>query len=398
MTSPPTSALGAADTPVRVMLLLGSLCGGGAERVAVNLAGRCDRALVDVTVGLLRREGAFLGEVDPSRVAGPDGARSGLVGVARAPGEIARMVYERRPQVLMTFGMGVGLLTWLALLAPGLGLGRRRPVWICREDSNTEAEVANAARGRLRRAALGWAVGRVYRSADGLLAVSQDLARELERRLALPPGRARVIHNPTDVARVARAAARPLDEAPRRPFIVTAGRLTHQKGHDLLIDAFAACGAAREMDLVILGEGPLEGALRARAEALGVGERVKFPGFAANPWAWFARGRLFVLPSRWEGFGNVVAEAMACGVPVLATDCDFGPREQVAHGLSGWVVAAGDAAALAQGIKTLLADDDLSARLAAGGAARVGDFDVDKVAEAYADYFRELVGEAAARP
>jgi glycosyltransferase involved in cell wall biosynthesis len=393
MPSPFTSAEGATDTRARVMLLLGSLSGGGAERVAVNLINRCDPSIVDLTLGLLQRAGPFLGEVDPRRVAAPGGARSGVVGIVRAPADIARMVRVRRPQVLMTFGMGLNMLTWLALR----GLGPDRPRWICREDSNTDAEIANLTRSGLGRAALGWAVRRVYRSADGLLGVSQDLASALERRLAVPPGRMRVIHNPIDVARIAQVAAEPLDEPPAAPFIIAAGRLTHQKGHDLLIDAFAASAAAREMDLVIVGQGPLEGALRVRAEVLGVGERVRFPGFQANPWAWFSRARLFVLPSRWEGFGNVVAEALACGVPTLVTDCDFGPREQVVHGKSGWVVAAGDASALAGGLETLLGDDDLSDRLAVGGKARAGDFAVDAIAAAYTDFFLEQVGDRGGR-
>jgi glycosyltransferase involved in cell wall biosynthesis len=151
------------------------------------------------------------------------------------------------------------------------------------------------------------------------------------------------------------------------------------------------------MDLVILGEGPLEGALRGRARALGVAERVRFPGFTANPWAWFARARLFVLPSRWEGFGNVVAEAMACAAPILVTDCDFGPREQVVHGLSGWIVASGDATALAQGLETLLGDDDLCDCLAIGARARAGDFDADRIAKAYTDYFLELAAASLRR-
>jgi glycosyltransferase involved in cell wall biosynthesis len=386
MSLPSNAAEEGAGTPVRVMLLLGSLCGGGAERVAVNLVGRCDPALVDLTLGLLKREGPFLAEVDPSRVEAPAGARRGLLGILRAPGDIARMIRRRRPQVLMTFGMGLNMLTWLALL----GLGRRRPVWICREDSNTDAEVDHAMKGRLGRAVMGWAVRRVYRSADGLLAVSNDLASELGRRLAVPPGRTRVIHNPTDLAKITLMATSLLAGVPTTPFIVTAGRLTHQKGQDLLIDAFAACEAAREMDLVILGEGPLEGELRARALALGVGERVKFAGFQANPWAWFSRARLFVLPSRWEGFGNVVAEAQACAVPVLVTDCDFGPREQVVHGVSGWVARRDDAAALTKAMHKLLGDDALRARLVAEGWVRAGRFDTAPIAKAYTDYFVEL--------
>jgi len=367
------------------MLLLGSLSGGGAERVAVNLMNRCDPLAVDLRLGLLRRAGRYLDEVDPCRIVEPRIARTGAPAALRAPADIAGMVRSVRPQVLMSFGMGLNMLSWLALR----GLGGHRPAWICREDSNADAEIAALTTGRLGRAAVRAAIAHVYRAADARLAVSRDLASRLERGFALPDGGTRVIHNPIDLARIARSAARPLASAPERPFIVTAGRLTHQKGHDLLIDAFAASAAARPMDLVILGEGPLEGALRARAARLGVEGRVMFPGFQANPWAWFARARLFVLPSRWEGFGNVVAEALACGVPTLVTDCDFGPREQVAHGQSGWVVAASDGAALGVGLERLIADDALASRLAAGGRVRAGAFDIDAIARTYADFFVE---------
>ncbi len=377
-----------AETPVRVMLLLGSLSGGGAERVAVNLMNRCDPSKVDLTLGLLKRTGPYLAEIDPRRVAAPAETRTGFFAAARAPADIAAMIGEHAPRVLMSFGMGVNMLAWLALR----GLGRRRPLWICREDSNTDAEIANLTNNRAGRAAAGWAVRRAYRSADGLLAVSRDLAAGLARQLAVPPGRVTAIHNPIDLAAIGRSASEALADAPARPFIVAAGRLTHQKGHDLLIDAFAASGSARGMDLVIFGEGPLESALRARAASAGVGDRVRFAGFQANPWAWIARARLFVLSSRWEGFGNVVAEAMACGVPTLVTDCDFGPREQVIHGHSGWVVPAGDAGALAQGLEALLTDPALAARLAAGGQARAADFAADVIAGAYVEFFLKLAG------
>ena len=116
---------------------------------------------------------------------------------------------------------------------------------------------------------------------------------------------------------------------------------------------------------------------------------MRFPGFQANPWAWFARARLFVLASRWEGFGNVVAEALACGVPTLVTDCDFGPREQVVHGVSGWVTRSGDPGTLTQALDTMLGDPILAARLAAGGKARARAFDLPAIATAYTDLFLE---------
>ncbi len=375
------------------MMLLGSLSGGGAERVAVNLMNRCDPLAVDLRLGLLRRVGPYLGDVDPCRIVAPKVARTGASGVLCAPADIARMVRAVRPQVLMSFGMGINMLTWLALGR----LGRDRPAWICREDSNADAEIAELTASRFGRGLVGAAMGHVYRDADRLQSVSRDQAANLERRLALPPGRVRVIYNPVDVAQIERSAAQLLAVAPERPFIVTAGRLTFQKNHNLLIEAFAMSAAARGMDLVILGEGPLEGDLRARAAALGVSDRVRFAGFQANPWAWFSRARLFVHSSRWEGLPNVIAEALACGVPTLLPDCDFGPREQIVHGQSGWLVPPHDAGALAGGLDTLLGDPDLAARLAAGGKARASDFDADVIAGAYTEFFLEMTGASAGR-
>ena len=163
-----------------------------------------------------------------------------------------------------------------------------------------------------------------------------------------------------------------------------------QKGYDILIEAFARSGAARDLDLVILGQGPLEGALRTQAVALGVGDRVKFPGFQINPWAWFAQARLFVLSSRWEGFGNVVAEALACGVPTLVTDCDFGPREQVEHTVSGWITRSEDPAAMATALDTLLANDVLRAALGVRGRGRAEAFDIDVIAREYTRLFLQV--------
>ena len=367
------------------MLLLGSLSGGGAERVAANLVNRCDPALVELRLGLLRRTGPFLTEVDPDRIDAPSDRAASSMAVVLAPLDIARMVRARRPQVVMSFGMGVNMLTWLALR----GLGRDRPCWICREDSNADAEIDNLLANPVGRALIKSLTRRVCRSADGLLAVARDLASTLERQIDAAPGAVRVIHNPIDVARIERSTAEAPAGALERPFIVAAGRLEYQKGYDLLIKAFADSRAARGTDLVILGQGRLEEALKRQAASLGVGDRVRFAGFQANPWAWFARARLFVLASRWEGFGNVVAEALACAVPALVTDCDFGPREQVVHGTSGWVVRSGDAGALTVAMDTLLGDPVLAARLAAGGEARAGAFDLPTIAAAYTDLFLE---------
>ena len=122
------------------------------------------------------------------------------------------------------------------------------------------------------------------------------------------------------------------------------------------------------MSLVILGEGPERANLERLSRECGIEGRGQLPGFVANPWAYFARARVFVSACRWEGFGNVIVEAMACGAPVVATDCDFGPREIVRHGESG----------------LLMPVENVAAR------QRSGDFSVPRMTRAHERFFREL--------
>jgi glycosyltransferase involved in cell wall biosynthesis len=391
---------------LRVMLLLSSLHGGGAERVAVHLLNRCDPGQFDVRMGLLRRAGPFLAEADPGRIdASPlgqnllafEGHNSSfyrphklLAAATIAPINVARMIRAHRPHVVMSFLKGMSILTWLVLS----GMGKDRPLWIAREGNNTDVVVDDELANPLGRALIKGLTRRVYRAADCFLVNSHEMAKGLGTRLGLDNRRVRVIHNPIDLGQIRELARAPVASAPERPFIVTAGRLEHQKGHDLLIKAYADSGAAREVDLVILGQGSREADLRRQAAAMGVGEHVWFPGFAANPWAWIAKARLFVLPSRWEGFPSVLVETMACGTPALVTSCVFGPAEMVEHGTSGWVVPPEDPAAFARGMSHLLSRPDLAADLAAAATARAALYDVDGMVEAYNALFIE---QAAAR-
>jgi glycosyltransferase involved in cell wall biosynthesis len=118
--------------------------------------------------------------------------------------------------------------------------------------------------------------------------------------------------------------------------LVSAGRLTYQKGFDMLIDAVARC--TRSVHLTILGEGPLRRELEERARAKGVSDRVRFAGFLKNPYPFFAQSDAFVLSSRYEGFPNVVLEALACGAPVIALPAPGGVRE-ILEPIAGCVIA-----------------------------------------------------------
>lgn len=171
-----------------------------------------------------------------------------------------------------------------------------------------------------------------------------------------------VIGNPIDVAEVERLAVEPAI-LPGAPALLAVGRLSHQKGFDLLLQAFARLvPAAPAAHLTIVGSGPDELALRRTAGELGIGDRVTLRGFVQNPYPLMRAADLYVLSSRYEGFPNVLLEALACGTPVVATACS-GVAAVVVPGVNGWLAPvddiAGLTAALSQAVRTPLAAGDI---------------------------------------
>ncbi len=168
------------------------------------------------------------------------------------------------------------------------------------------------------------------------------------------------------------------------PFILAAGRLVHQKGFDLLVEAFAHL--ARDFPrrrLVILGEGEEREPLLAQARALGVSDKLFLPGVVEAPGDYMAQADLFVLPSRFEGFPNVLGEAMASGLPVIAADCPSGPAEIVRNGHDGLLVPPEDVDSLTTAMRQFAEDRGLCQRLGGNARAITERFSLDRVVTAW---------------
>ena len=397
-----TSAGQPLGRPIRVLLLLSSLHGGGAERVAVHLMNRLDPTRFDMKMGLLRAAGPYMGQVDMDRVLvapdgeahfnydGPNSAQytpGKVIGSAiRAPLAFRQMIRETRADVVMSFLKGTNLLAWIALA----GMVRGRPKWIAREGNNVLSVVEEECPNRF----VAWGslglTKRAYRAADVVLANSTDMQAGLTEDLGLQPDRVRMINNPIAIGTIQGQLEDSLPGAPNRPFILTAGRLEYQKAHDVMIRAFAQSGLWRTHALVILGKGSRLSELHTLAAKLGVGEYVRFIGFVANPYAWMARAELFLLSSRWEGFPTVAAEALAAGAPLVLSDCKFGPRDVIEPGVSGELVPVDDVDALATKLAQLIANPERRAAMAEAGAERVQQFDIAPMVEHYGELFEEL--------
>lgn len=231
----------------------------------------------------------------------------------------------------------------------------------------------------------------LYRLPKRVVAVSQSATKQLQD-LGIPHHKLTFIPNPVPIIH---SKPPPPQFAPKKTkaktkYILAVGRLHRQKGFDLLLRAYAGLPKLAPLpDLVILGEGKDRLALTRLAASLGVagggGKRVHFMGAVDNPQDWYAHAEMFVLSSRYEGWPNVLMEAMAYGCPVVSFACPTGPDEIIApqknQATNGLLVKNGDIAGLTRAMHKLLTDKPLRRRLATAGKVRAGAFALEGIAE-----------------
>ncbi|NBC36367.1 glycosyltransferase [Novosphingobium sp. FSY-8] len=332
----------AQGSPARVAFVLPSLARGGAEIATLHVARGFARRGVAVDLVIV----ANLAE----EIAPPEGVRLIRLNAPRLLSAIAplrRYIRNARPQALFA---AIWPLTVVAALAVGLVSRARRPRLMLTHHSALLPTYGRNWRSRIK---LFLTTRLTYRWADWLVGVSCGVTREIIAISGLAPQRAVTVFNP--VPKPEMAPDTPCVWPPRAgPRILTVGNLRAPKNQRLLIDAFALLSADAGATLAIVGEGPERPALEAQIATAGLTGRVLLPGSAAEPGAWFRDADLFVLSSDMEGFGNVLVEAMHFGLPVVATDCPYGPHEVLQEGALGHLTPVGDAAALARAMTSAL--------------------------------------------
>ncbi len=237
---------------------------------------------------------------------------------------------------------------------------------------------------RVRDRVMRWLISRFYHRADGAITVSQGVGDGL-LDFGVRKEQIHVLHNPIELALIRTQArlAPPAFPTSDLPTMITIGRHTKIKDHETLIRAFAMVRRRVPARLLFVGQGPLQSKLQTLVRELDLSNFVVFAGWQDNPFAWLARSDLFVLSSRFEGFGNVIVEAMACGLPVISTDCRCGPREILRNGDDGVLAPVGDVEALADAMITLLTNHELRRELAEKSLRRACDFDISIIGAQY---------------
>ncbi|HXD72124.1 MAG TPA: glycosyltransferase [Vicinamibacterales bacterium] len=371
----------------RVCFVLPSLAGGGAERVAVQVLSALDGRRWDRTMFLFKREGPYLADLPPAvRVSSATGeSRVGRVL------ELRRYIRDTRPDLVVSF------LSYFTVLAAaklaGVGarvvfvLGTPMTAFLNDADYHWKTPSHRTLFAMITRAG--------YNMADAIATTSEGVSDDLRRHFGVRENAIRIVHNPIDFAAMTDAVREPLDATHegewKHPAIVSAGRLAEAKNFPLLIEAMALVRrrlpAAR---LFILGQGEQEPQLREQIASLGLTDAVTLCGFQRNPWKYIARADVFALTSRYEGFGNVLIEAMACGVPVVVTSSP-GPLEIVRDGVDGLIVPEHTAAAVASALESVLTDERRRASMAAAARDASMRFALPSIAGQYDSWFSELV-------
>lgn len=331
----------------KIALYVPTLAGGGAERVFSLLSGAfADREIsVDLLVG--RAHGPFVSQISPKvRTINFDSDR-----VGNTLPKLTRYLTVEQPDVLLSAMTHANLV---ALMARRLARTQTR---VAITEHSILSETVRHSR-LLRSRVMPVLARRIYPWADVIIGVSDAVAGDVSATLGISRQRIAVVYNPAVTPELYWKADEPVSHpwfAPGEvPVMLGVGRLDVAKDFPTLIRAFASARTAHPMRLVILGDGPERSSLEELVRKLGLQGAVHLAGFVENPFNFMRRAAMLVLSSRWEGFGNVLAEAMALGTPVVATDCPGAPREILGGGVWGNLVPVGDSESLASAIQNTL--------------------------------------------
>jgi glycosyltransferase involved in cell wall biosynthesis len=368
---------------IRALFVMPDLGGGGAERSLLELLERLDRRRIEPSLLLLKRQGVYLDRV-PEDVGFSWVCKSGTQLRYRMP-FILRSALLQGAQSDVIVGAMETTATYVAWLAASI---LRKPLlgWVRTDLDEYLASLPGWHR---------WVARQMYPGCDAVVTSSGGSARSLQQSAAVSTAKLHVIQIPVNPEEVRALACEPLPAAGEmlraKPFILGVGRLRNShKGFDLLVRAHAEV-RRRGIDhnLVILGEGEDRASLQRLAHSLELKDSVLMPGFQRNPFPFFRAATALAAPSRLEGFGRVILEAMALGLPVIGSTAS-GPAEILQQGRYGITVPAEDIGALGDAMYSLLADAGIHASYAQRSLDRVRDYRPEPIALQWDDLLCSL--------
>lgn len=358
----------------KLLILRPTMGQGGADRVTLNLLQLIDRDHFDISLVLNKAKGELIDEIPE----GIDVHELNAWNLWTAWLPLVRAIREINPDIVFSTSSGANIV---AVMARSI-LGKRFRLVL------SERNVLYHGRKTLKRRIVVQLKRMLYHKADCITSVSGGVKQDLVDMLGIAPQRIKVVYNPVVTDDLPELMQQEVDHPWFRdpiPIVLGVGRLVREKDFETLIKAFERVRRNRACRLVILGHGPLNRSLRRCVRRLGLESEVWFAGYDKNPFRYMARCSLFVLSSRDEGLPGVLIQAMACGAPVISTNCHAGPEEIITGGVDGLLVPVGDVDALAGQMEFCLDNEDACRRMAQKARKSVSRFSVEAVLPQYLD-------------
>jgi glycosyltransferase involved in cell wall biosynthesis len=331
----------------KLVLLFTSFNIGGIERSMVNLSHQFIAAGIDVVLVVLRKEGPLLEMLPPGmQVVDLKERKNTFFALPK----LARALSAIQPDAVLAAHPNINFIAiWSRFFI------RKQISLVISERSNLS--MASQSSNRLSLRLRPFLERLFYPLSNGIVAVSGALADDIANKTGIPRNKISVIYNPVYSERLPALMNETVPAhlfPPSIPIVMGVGRLVEVKDFKTLILAFAAVRASRPAKLLILGEGPCRKELEATIKELSLENDACLPGAVTNPFAYMSKASVVVLSSKYEGFPNVIAESLACGTPVVSTNCETGPAEILENGRFGKLVPVGDIHAMARAIEETL--------------------------------------------
>lgn len=376
---------------IKIAVFLPSLEGGGAEKVNLLLAKGLKEKEARVDLVLSKAHGPYL-QMIPEGINVVDLKAPRII--MALPSLIAYLRREK-PSVLLSSLTHTNVVSvW------GREVARVPTSVLVAEHVPLKASHRNK-HLRLNERTVRFLMGGAYKKAEAVVAVSKGLAKELVEEFDLPHEKVRVIYNPVIQDELFEKAKEPVAHPwltpGEEPVFLAVGRLVAEKNFELLIRAFAKVRREKASRLLILGEGPERPRLQSLVRSLGLSEFVDMPGFVPNPYPYMVRASALVLSSLYEALPTVLIEGLALGVPIVATDCPFGPAEILEEGRWGRLVPMADEAALAQAMLEVLLDPPSEEERSAARKSAIERFGLQRGVDEYWNLIQTIVDHGIAR-
>ena len=367
------------DNKVKILFISGILGGGGAERQTSYLLKFLNKDKFETVLCLYRIEGSYLRDI-PQDLRIYDLGAKGRFNIPKVLWRLIRIIHRENPDIIFSNLWGSNRI---AILAHKLSHANHKRKLLLGIQNNPLSY--NKVAQRL--------MPLMYPMVDLLIACSKGVANEAIRKLGISRDKIQVVYNAVDIARISALAKEPVEHQwlGKFPTIISVGSLTPQKGHVYLLKALKIINQTTPIYLLLLGDGPEKRKLQKLAISLGIHDRVDFLGYQPNPFKYMASADVFVLSSLWEGLPNVLVEALACNIPIVATNAPYGSQEVIQNGKNGFLLPTANPEALVYKIIRILNNSTLREKFTVEGLKIVHEkFSIEKIIKQYENIFMHV--------